>query len=187
MMTDFASPPTLLLLAAAGGLFLGLLVARLASGGTKRLNAAVTELGHVRSELDARDVRIIALERELAQASDQVRPLSDEVDRFRREAAQRKAARAGTPVPDVVDAPVIPDTLTLLKGVGDKFAAKLAEIGVTTIQQVAVWTPDEARDADAKLGAFVGRVARDQLVEQAVLLTAGRTTEYEARFGRIGS
>ena len=187
MMTEFATPTTLLLTAAIGGLILGLLIGRIAFGGTKRLSAALAELGQVRADRDARDLRIGTLERELVQARDAVRPLSDEVDRFRREAAQRKAARTGTPMPAEADAPVTPDTLTQLKGVGDKFAAKLAEIGVSSIRQIAAWTADEAAAADAQLGAFAGRVARDQLVEQAVLLVAGRTTEYEARFGLIGS
>jgi predicted flap endonuclease-1-like 5' DNA nuclease len=187
MMSDVASPLPLLLLAVAGGLILGLLIGRLAFGGAKRLSAALIELASARTERDAKDVRITALERELAQARDQVRPLSDEVDRFRREAAQRKAARAGTPVPEEIDAPATPDTLTLLKGVGDKFAAKLAEMGVTSLRQVAAWTPDEAAAVDVKLDSFAGRVARDQLVEQALLLVAGRNTEYEARFGKVGS
>jgi len=45
---------------------------------------------------------------------------------------------------------------------------------------------DEALDADTQLGAFNGRIARDRLVEQAVLLDEGRTTEYAARFGTPG-
>ncbi len=187
MMTDYASPPTLLLIAAAVGLILGMLLAKLFSGAAKRLAAAATQLGEARAEIDARDVRIIGLEREVAQARDQVRPLSDEVDRFRREAAQRKAARAGVEVPIDVPAPAVPDHLTILKGVGDKFATKLGEIGVSRIQQVADLTPGDAQVADANLGPFAGRIARDQLVEQARLLVTGRTTEYEARFGKIGS
>lgn len=185
MMTEILTPSTLLL-AAFGGLILGLLIGRMAFGGAKRLTAARSELDQLRVERDALALRIDALSRELAQARDAVRPLSDEVDRFRREAAQRKAAKTGVPLPQAADALVISDALTQLKGVGAKFAASLAEIGVESIGQVAAWTAEEAAAADVRLGTFAGRVARDQLVEQAVLLAAGRTTEYEARFGKIG-
>lgn len=187
MMTEFLSPPTLPLVAALVGFVAGMLIARLFSGAAKRLATAVADVSQVRAEVDARDVRIVGLERELAQARDQVRPLSDEVDRFRREAAQRKAARAGIDLPTDAPAQVVPASLTILKGVGEKFAAKLGNVGVTTIQQIADWTPDQARAVDEKLDTFAGRIARDQLVDQAVLLVAGRTTEYEARFGKIGS
>ena len=187
MMTEFLSPPNLPLVAVLVGFVAGMLIARLFSGAAKRLATAVADVSQARAEVDARDVRIVALERELAQARDQVRPLSDEVDRFRREAAQRKAARAGIELPTDAPAPAVPDSLTILKGVGEKFAAKLEDFGVTRIQQIADWTPDEARAVDEKLDTFAGRIARDQLVDQAALIVAGRTTEYEARFGKIGS
>jgi predicted flap endonuclease-1-like 5' DNA nuclease len=97
------------------------------------------------------------------------------------------AAPAAAPAAPFLDAPAgAPDDLTLLKGVGAKLAAKLNEIGVFHIAQIAAWTPEEARIADAKLDPFRGRIERDQLIEQARLLAAGRTTEYEARFGKIG-
>ncbi len=195
------------IIAALAGLLFGLLMFR--GGSRRRIELARAELGQAKAELDARDARIVTLERELAQARDQVRPLSDEVDRFRREAAQRKAAISGStvdmsgaavaggamaptvaaePLPSFLDAPQgDPDNLTILKGVGDRFAAKLNELGVFHVRQIAGWSPEEARSVDAKLDAYRGRVERDQLVEQARLLAAGRTTEYEARFGKIGS
>ena len=197
-------------LIAAGlvGLIIGLVLVR---GGPRRQRAVFTaEEGRLKAEIEARDTRINALERELAQARDQVRPLSDEVDRYRREAAQRKAVAAPVPpstldmsgaalaggaiapsvtepMPAFVDAPRgTADDLTVLKGVGDRFAAQLNAIGVFHYRQIADWTPEEMRIADAKLDAFRGRIERDQLVDQARLLAAGRTTEYEARFGKIG-
>jgi predicted flap endonuclease-1-like 5' DNA nuclease len=91
------------------------------------------------------------------------------------------------PLPPFLDAPRgTPDQLTLMKGVGDRFAAKLNDIGVFHFRQIAGWSPEEVRIADSKLDSFRGRVERDQLVEQAKLLAAGRTTEYEARFGKLG-
>ena len=194
------------------GLVVGLLLAQLGPS-RRRLTKAQMEIGRSRAEIDARDARIVALERDLAAARDQVRPLSDEVDRLRREHGKRVtttvpaattvdmsgAALAGgamaptiaaispEPVPAFLDGPRgTPDNLTLLKGVGDRFAAKLNEIGVYHYRQIASWSPDEVRIADSKLDTFRGRIERDQLVEQSKLLAAGRTTEYEARFGKLG-
>ena len=98
-----------------------------------------------------------------------------------------RAEPATAAMPAFLDAPQgAPDDLMILKGVGAKLAAKFNEIGVFHVAQIAAWTPEEARIADSKLDPFRGRIERDQLVEQARLLTAGRTTEYEARFGKIG-
>lgn len=85
----------------------------------------------------------------------------------------------------VGDAVVVPG-IRALKGVGDRFAAALEAIGLGSVDRIARLTADEALDADTRLGNFNGRIARDQLVAQAVLLDEGRTTEYEARFGRLG-
>ena len=38
---------------------------------------------------------------------------------------------------------------------------------------------------DGKLGAFAGRPARDNWVEQAKLLSAGDAAGYEAKFGKL--
>lgn len=193
------------------GLIVGLLLAQLGPS-RRRLTKAQMEIGRSRAEIEARDARIVALERDLAAARDQVRPLSDEVDRLRRETARRPAAApapttvdmsgaalaggamaptiaptSAEPLPPFLDAPRgTPDNLTLLKGVGDRFAAKLNDIGVYHYRQIAGWSPEEVRIADSKLDTFRGRIERDQLVEQAKLLAAGRTTEYEARFGKLG-
>jgi predicted flap endonuclease-1-like 5' DNA nuclease len=87
-----------------------------------------------------------------------------------------------------MDAPIGPtDDLTLLKGVGPRLAARLREIGVFYYAQIADWSPEEVKLVDAKLDTFRGRIERDQLIEQAKLLAAGRITEYEARFGKLGS
>lgn len=194
------------------GLIVGLLLAQLGPS-RRRLTKAQMEIGRSRAEIEARDARIVSLERDLAAARDQVRPLSDEVDRLRREHSKRVttavppaatvdmsgaalaggamaptiAAAPAEPLPAFLDGPRgTPDNLTLLKGVGDRFAAKLNDIGVYHYRQIAGWSPDEVRIADSKLDSFRGRIDRDQLVEQSKLLAAGRTTEYEARFGKLG-
>ncbi|MCC2978343.1 hypothetical protein LK533_16970, partial [Sphingomonas sp. PL-96] len=76
--------------------------------------------------------------------------------------------------------------LTTLKGLGPKVAAQLAELGFTTVADLAALTPAEAERLDASLGAFQGRMARDRWIEQAQLLTAGDRAGYEAKFGKLG-
>ena len=75
--------------------------------------------------------------------------------------------------------------LRLLKGVGDKLAARLADLGVRNTAEMAALSPVDAARIDGELGPFAGRIARDQLIDQARLLADGRVTEFEARYGRI--
>lgn len=91
-------------------------------------------------------------------------------------------------LPTFLEAPHgTPDDLRMLKGVGEKLSAKLNAIGIFHFHQIANWTPDEVRIVDSKLDQFRGRIERDQWIDQAKLLAAGRYTEYEARFGKLGS
>jgi len=77
-------------------------------------------------------------------------------------------------------------TVTMLKGLGPKVAARLGELGITTVGQIATLSPAEAEALDADLGSFRGRMARDRWIEQAQLLAAGDTERYEATFGKLG-
>ena len=149
---------------------------------------------------------VARLERELASTRDQVKPLADEVDKLKKEKAARKAEaspepagepgnvslavgwKPGRKLPTFLDAPIGPtDDLSMLKGVGPRLAARLREIGIFYFAQIADWSPEEVKLVDAKLDSFRGRIEKDQLIEQAKLLAAGRITEYEARFGKLGS
>jgi hypothetical protein len=76
--------------------------------------------------------------------------------------------------------------VTLLKGLGPKVAARLAELGIERVGQLAALSPAEAEALDADLGTFSGRMARDRWIEQAQLLAAGDRAGYEAIFGKIG-
>lgn len=90
-------------------------------------------------------------------------------------------AEAPLPAADgAADRPV-----TLLKGLGPKVAARLGELGVTTVGQVAALDHDAAQALDAQLGAFRGRMERDRWVEQARFLAAGDTAGFEAVFGKL--
>ena len=78
-----------------------------------------------------------------------------------------------------------PDDLLRIKGLGPKLAARLGELGVTRLDQIASWDEAEMARIDAQLGAFAGRPARDGWVEQARFLSAGDVKGYEAKFGKL--
>lgn len=78
-----------------------------------------------------------------------------------------------------------PAPLTRIKGLGPKVATRLAELGITRVDQLAMLTDDDAEALDAQLGAFRGRIARDRWVEQARFLAAGDVRGFEAVFGRL--
>lgn len=77
------------------------------------------------------------------------------------------------------------DDLELLKGVGPKLAAILAERGITRFSHIARLTPDQVADLDETLGAFRGRVTRDRIVDQADYLARGDTDGFEQEFGKL--
>ena len=102
-----------------------------------------------------------------------------------------EAEIAAPPVVSHPASPAIPSAanagdLTRLKGLGPKVAARLAELNVTSIADLAALNDAQAADLDAQLGNFKGRMGRDKWVEQARLLNAGDIAGYEAQFGKLG-
>ena len=85
-------------------------------------------------------------------------------------AAAAKAAPAAKPNA-AADAPA--DDLSLISGVGPVLVKKLNEAGYTTFKQIAEMTPEQIAELDEKLN-FKGRIERDQWVEQAKELMAGK-------------
>lgn len=75
--------------------------------------------------------------------------------------------------------------VTTLKGLGPKVAARLGELGITDVGQLAALDDDAAAALDAQLGAFAGRMARDRWIEQARFLAAGDRAGFEAVFGKL--
>jgi predicted flap endonuclease-1-like 5' DNA nuclease len=90
-------------------------------------------------------------------------------------------------VPPVAATPVVTNANELgqLKGVGPKLAARLAELGYTSFDQIAALTPVEADALDAQLGTFKGRLTRDRWIEQADYLAKNDRAGFEAAFGKL--
>lgn len=91
-------------------------------------------------------------------------------------------APAPAPAPTAAKA----DNLQLLKGVGPKLVVLLNSLGITRFQQIAEWTDADIARIDAQLGAFQGRIARDNLVDQASYLARGDKAGFEAKYGALG-
>ncbi|GGC40706.1 hypothetical protein GCM10011371_30160 [Novosphingobium marinum] len=77
------------------------------------------------------------------------------------------------------------DDLSRLKGVGPKLVAHLHGMGITRYSQIAGWSDEDIDRIDADMGAFKGRIRRDNWVEQARFLASGDTSGYEAKFGKL--
>ena len=167
------------------GLFLGLAV----RAPLKRKVAVLNErnAGLVRE----RDTAVAERDRigvELKAREAQIRPLSDEIDKMRRDFARVQSTPRGSDAVATADEVRSIDPLALgqLKGVGSKFADKLRAAGITRIDQIAGWSGADVPVIDGQMGEFRGRIEGDRLVEQARLLTQGRYTEYETVFGKLG-
>ena len=100
------------------------------------------------------------------------------------EPAPELAAEAPSPAP--APAPAKADNLQLLKGIGPKLAGLLNGLGVTSFQQIADWTEADIAAIDPQLGAFQGRIARDNIVDQAAYLARGDKDGFEAKYGALG-
>ena len=78
-----------------------------------------------------------------------------------------------------------PDDLTQLKGVGPKFARLLNDLGITRYEQLARLSEGDLDRLDQHLGAFRGRLDRDQVPLQAEYLARGDEDGFEQRFGKL--
>ena len=176
--------------AAVIALLVGLWLGMVLRGGAKRRAIRLEEqLGITIAERDRLRADADALRLERDSLDERLRPLAAEVDRLKRADAKRAALTAEVPVDTASDLAVAgaldANDVRRLKGVGDRFAAALAKVGITRLDQIAGWSGSDADVIDAQLGSFSGRIRTDRLVEQARLLFEGRTTEYETRFGAI--
>ena len=89
------------------------------------------------------------------------------------------------PVHRALEGDVPRDDLCVMKGVGPRFAEALHAAGFYNFGQLAGLTPVEVERLDAQLGAFRGRITRDQVVEQASYLSRNDVDGFEQRFGKL--
>lgn len=80
---------------------------------------------------------------------------------------------------------LLADDLSRIKGLGPKLQKLLPTLGLSTFAQIAALSEADLAELDTKLGAFAGRPAKDNWVEQARYLAAGDTAGFEARFGKV--
>jgi predicted flap endonuclease-1-like 5' DNA nuclease len=108
--------------------------------------------------------------------------------------AAEAAAAVGDVSGQIIGAPVHenlpgasgpPDDLTRLKGVGPKFARLLNDLGITRFEQLARLSEGDIDRLDQHLGAFKGRLERDQVPLQADYLARGDEDGFEQRFGKL--
>ena len=92
----------------------------------------------------------------------------------------KPAAKAKAKAPEAAPAPLAApvgeaqaDDISLIGGVGPKMEQGLKELGFTTFAQIAAWTPDDVADVETHLKQK-GRVAREEWIEQAKELMAGK-------------
>lgn len=80
---------------------------------------------------------------------------------------------------------LVADDLSRIKGLGPKLQKLLPTLGLSTFAQIAALSDADLAELDTKLGAFAGRPAKDNWVEQAKYLATGDTAGFEARFGKV--
>ena len=101
-------------------------------------------------------------------------------------ATESAAAPAPAPTPAPAPAPATHgDDLMRIKGIGPKLKARLTELGITSLDEIAAWTEADINRIDAQLGAFQGRIRRDSWIEQARYLANNDMAGFEARFGKL--
>lgn len=101
-------------------------------------------------------------------------------------AAESEPAPVPAPAPAPAPTAAKADNLQLIKGLGPKLAGLLNGLGVASFQQIADWTEADIAAIDPQLGAFQGRIARDNFVDQAGYLARGDKAGFEAKYGALG-
>ncbi|HEY8593849.1 MAG TPA: 50S ribosomal protein L21 [Devosiaceae bacterium] len=99
-----------------------------------------------------------------------------------RKAAAKPAAKPEAAAPKAApaaEAAAIVDDVKLIGGVGPALEKKLAAAGVTSLKQIAEFTAEDIARVDAELN-FKGRIEREEWVEQARELLAGKPPRAKA-------
>lgn len=73
--------------------------------------------------------------------------------------------------------------LARLRGVDDATAARLAEVGIASFDDIEQLSAEDEMALEERIGVPAGFIAREQLRSQAALLRAGNESEFAERFG----
>ena len=87
-----------------------------------------------------------------------------------------KKAEKKVTAPTAVTAPVAAsgaDDISLIGGIGPKIFKALTDMGITSFAQIAAWTPEDVERIETEIKQK-GRVAREEWIEQANELIAGK-------------
>lgn len=87
-------------------------------------------------------------------------------------APKAKAKAAAKPAAKA-EASAYTDDVKLIGGVGPALEKKLAALGITSLKQIAEFTPADIERVDAEL-SFKGRIEREEWIDQAKELMAGK-------------
>jgi large subunit ribosomal protein L21 len=80
----------------------------------------------------------------------------------------------------------VTDDVSLIDGVGPKITKQLAEVGISTLSQIAALSVDDLAALDTKL-ALKGRTAREDWISQAKDLVAGRPPRAKVDQAKLAS
>ena len=90
-----------------------------------------------------------------------------------KKAEKKVAAPAAIAAPVAAAAAKSADDISLIGGIGPKIYKALTDLGITTFAQVAAWTPADVERIETEIKQK-GRVAREEWIEQAKELIAGK-------------
>ena len=104
-------------------------------------------------------------ERVDAAVADAVAPLQARIDHLHGVVVEKERRIAA--LVERTAAPVGPDDLTRIRGIGPKIAAILQELGITTFRDIAAFTDDDVQRVGAHLPVYGGRIIDDDWIAQA--------------------
>lgn len=143
------------------------------------------EIARLTAQLRARDAYLAELERELDARTRQlalagIRSMNDVArlqgrlrgQAFRIAELEAELARATATVAAVSGEPESRPELRRIRGIGPRYAAQLAALGIHKLSQLASWSEADVTRVAAQLGITAARIAREQWVAQARTLCA---------------
>jgi predicted flap endonuclease-1-like 5' DNA nuclease len=131
--------------------------------------SAREKLARLAIQMHAREVYCQEIERALVAAAGRVRGQAFRIAELEAELHQAETPRASTTEPEQRD------DLQRIRGIGPRFALRLAELGVTSFESVANWTAADVTRMAEQLGIRRERITRDSWIRQAQALRGRRT------------